>query len=88
MGLLVWLIIVNIAVFVHELSHYLAARAQGVNVRAFSIGMGPILARRKWRGTEWRVSALPIGGYVDIEGLAPTEMDPTNDGHGAVRILG
>jgi regulator of sigma E protease len=75
MGILVWLIVVNIAVFVHELAHYLAARAQGVHVRAFSIGMGPILARKSWRGTEWRLSALPIGGYVDIEGLAPTEMD-------------
>ncbi len=75
MGILVWLIIVNLAVFVHELSHFLAARAQGVKVRAFSIGMGPILARRLWRGTEWRISALPVGGYVDIEGLAPTEVD-------------
>ena len=75
MGILVWLIIVNIAVAIHELAHYAAARVQGVNVKAFSVGMGPILARKMWRGTEWRLSALPIGGYVDIEGLAPTEMD-------------
>jgi regulator of sigma E protease len=75
MGILVWLVVINIAVFVHELAHYLAARAQGVAVRAFSVGMGPILWRRTWRGTEWRISALPIGGYVDIEGLAPTEVD-------------
>lgn len=75
MGILVWLIVVNIAVFIHELAHYAAARVQGVNVKAFSVGMGPILARKTWRGTEWRLSALPIGGYVDIEGLAPTEMD-------------
>ncbi len=78
MGILVWLIIINVAVFVHELAHYLAARVQGVNVKAFSIGMGPILARRVWKGTEWRISALPIGGYVDIDGLAPTEF--TDDG--------
>lgn len=75
MGILVWLIVVNIAVFIHELAHYAAARVQGVNVKAFSVGMGPILARKTWRGTEWRLSALPIGGYVDIEGLAPTEID-------------
>ena len=75
MGILVWLIVVNVAVFIHELAHYAAARVQGVNVKAFSVGMGPILARKTWRGTEWRLSALPIGGYVDIEGLAPTEMD-------------
>jgi regulator of sigma E protease len=74
MGILVWLVIINVAVFIHELAHYLAARVQGVNVKAFSIGMGPILARRSWRGTEWRISAFPIGGYVDIDGLAPTEF--------------
>lgn len=65
-----FLVVVNIAVFIHELAHYAAARMQGVEVRAFSIGMGPILWRRHWRGTQWRVSALPIGGYVDIDGLA------------------
>lgn len=69
MSLLLWLLIVNIAVVVHELAHYWAARAQGVRVRAFSVGMGPILLRHSWRGTEWRLSALPLGGYVDIEGL-------------------
>lgn len=72
MSLLLWLLIVNVAVVVHELSHYWAAKAQGVRVRAFSVGMGPILARRRWRGTEWRLSALPLGGYVDIEGLGAT----------------
>jgi regulator of sigma E protease len=74
-GILVWLIIINIAVFVHELAHYLAARVQGVNVKAFSIGMGPVLLRHQWNNTEWRISLLPIGGYVDIDGLAPTEFD-------------
>lgn len=72
MSIILWLVIVNIAVFIHELAHYAAARMQGVNVRAFSIGMGPILWRKPWRGTEWRVSALPIGGYVDIEGMGAT----------------
>jgi regulator of sigma E protease len=72
-SVLLWLIIINIAVFVHELAHYWAAKMQGVEVRAFSIGMGPIFWRRTWRGTEWRLSALPIGGYVDIDGMAPTQ---------------
>jgi regulator of sigma E protease len=64
------LLIINVAVFIHELAHYLNARSVGLPVRAFSIGMGPILARRLWRGTEWRLSLLPIGGYVDLPGLA------------------
>ncbi len=72
MSIIVWLIIINIAVFIHELAHYSLAKWQGVNVKAFSIGMGPILARWQARGTEWRISLLPIGGYVDIEGMTPT----------------
>jgi regulator of sigma E protease len=72
MSIIVWLIIINIAVFIHELAHYSLAKWQGVNVKAFSIGMGPILARWNAKGTEWRISALPIGGYVDIDGMTPT----------------
>ena len=72
MTILYWLIIINVAVMVHELAHYAAARAQGVKVKAFSLGMGPILLRRAYGSTEWRLSALPLGGYVDIEGLAAT----------------
>lgn len=75
MSLLIWLLIIVIATFWHELGHYLAARAQGVAVKSFSVGMGPVLARRTVRGTEWRLSALPIGGYVEIDGMAPVMED-------------
>jgi regulator of sigma E protease len=89
-GILVWLIIINVAVFVHELAHYWAAKAQGVAVKAFSIGMGPILWRREWRNTEWRISLLPIGGYVDIDGLAPSEYEdsgkPIPPKHGFAKL--
>ena len=69
---IVWtLIIIMLATFMHELAHYWAARSQGVPVSSFSVGMGPIFWRRTWRGTEWRLSALPIGGYVEIDGMAP-----------------
>lgn len=64
-------LILTSAVVVHELAHYLNARSVGVEVRAFSVGLGPVLLRRKWRGTEWRLSALPLGGYVDLPGMAP-----------------
>lgn len=70
---LVFLAILTGSVLVHELAHYLAARSVGVPVRAFSVGMGPVLARRSWRGTEWRVSLLPLGGYVDLPGMAAKE---------------
>ena len=66
----VFLAILMTAVLVHELAHYLAARSVGVPVRAFSVGMGPVVLRRSWRGTEWRVSLLPLGGYVDLPGMS------------------
>lgn len=68
---IVFILVLMTAVLVHELAHYLAARSVGLPVRAFSIGMGPVLWRRRWRGTEWRVSALPLGGYVDLPGMSP-----------------
>ncbi len=70
-GLIWTLLIITAATFLHELAHYALARWQGVKVNSFSIGMGPVLARRTWRGTEWRLSLLPIGGYVEIDGMAP-----------------
>ena len=73
-GLIWTLLIITVATFLHELAHFALAKWQGVGVNSFSIGMGPVLARRTWRGTEWRLSALPIGGYVEIDGMAP-EID-------------
>src|SRR5690554_3398670 len=64
-------LILTSAVVVHELAHYFNARSVGVEVRAFSVGIGPVLARKRWRGTEWRLSLLPLGGYVDLPGMAP-----------------
>lgn len=69
--LVVFVLILFVSVLVHELAHYLNARSAGIPVRAFSIGMGPVLWRRNWRGTEWRIAAFPIGGYVDLPGMGP-----------------
>lgn len=66
---LVFVLILFSAVMVHELAHYLNARSVGLPVRAFSIGFGPVLWRRRWRDTEWRLSAIPLGGYVDLPGM-------------------
>ena len=59
------LAIITVFVTVHELGHFLAGRAFGVAIERFSIGFGPTLAA--WRdrsGVEWRIAALPLGGYV------------------------
>lgn len=58
----------SVVVIVHELGHFFAARAMGVEVEAFSIGWGPRVAGFKRGGTEWRFSAFPIGGYCKMKG--------------------
>lgn len=65
------------SIFVHELGHYLAARARGVHVEVFSIGIGPaIFSWRSAGGTRYQVAWLPLGGYVllpQIADLGPIE---------------
>lgn len=66
-------------VFVHEMGHYLAGRLFGVQADMFSIGMGrELFGWTDKRGTRWKVSALPIGGYVKFRGdIGPAgEPDP------------
>jgi regulator of sigma E protease len=72
---LVFVLILFTAVMVHELAHYANALSVGVPVRAFSVGFGPVLWRRSWRGTEWRLSAIPLGGYVDLPGMTAERGD-------------
>ena len=55
-------------IFIHEAGHFLVAKWKSVRVDAFSLGMGPILWKRTWKGTEYRVSAIPLGGYVKMAG--------------------
>lgn len=74
-----FLVVIGPLVFVHELGHYFAGRLFGVKAESFSIGMGREVAG--WtdrRGTRWKVSALPIGGYVKFAGdMGPaSEPDP------------
>ncbi|MEJ2288241.1 MAG: M50 family metallopeptidase [Deinococcales bacterium] len=66
-----FILILFTAVLVHEGAHFVNAKSVGVPVRAFSIGFGPVVWRRRWRGTEWRIGILPLGGYVDLPGMAP-----------------
>ncbi len=57
-------LVFGIVIFVHELGHFLAAKAVGVYAPRFSIGFGPRLWSRKWGETEYIIAALPLGGYV------------------------
>lgn len=58
------LIVFGLVVFVHELGHFLAAKAVGVYTPRFSIGFGKALLRKRWGETEYILAALPLGGYV------------------------
>ena len=63
--ILPFLIVLTIVVFFHELGHYLVARWNDVGIQAFSIGFGPELYGFNDRhGTRWKLSAIPLGGYV------------------------
>lgn len=70
-------VVLGVLVFVHELGHYLAARAAGIRVDAFSIGFGRALARWTDRhGTVWKLGWLPLGGYVKMHGMERAEDVP------------
>jgi len=62
--LLAPIIVFGLVVFVHELGHFLAAKAVGVYAPRFSIGFGPALLRKRVGETEYVLAALPLGGYV------------------------
>ena len=71
--IVVFLIVLTILVFVHELGHYVLARRNGVRVEVFSIGFGPeIYGWNDRAGTRWKISAVPLGGYVKMFGEVGT----------------
>ncbi len=68
--IITFLLILTVLVFVHELGHYLVARWNGVGVDVFSIGFGPeLIGWTSKSGTRWRLSAIPLGGYVKMFGM-------------------
>ncbi|MGI9402797.1 MAG: RIP metalloprotease RseP [Rhizobiaceae bacterium] len=72
-----FLIVLTIVVFFHELGHFLVARWNGVRVEAFSVGFGPELwGRTDKSGTRWKISAIPLGGYVKFFGDANEASAP------------
>lgn len=64
------LVIIGIGflIFVHELGHFLVAKKIGVRVYAFSLGFGPVLIRKQIGETDYRISLIPLGGYVKLAG--------------------
>jgi len=75
-----FLFVLTIVVFFHELGHFLVARWAGVKVLTFSLGFGPELAGFNDRhGTRWKVSAIPLGGYVKFFGDESEASTPSSE---------
>ena len=75
-----FLFVLSIVVFFHELGHFLVARWAGVKVLTFSLGFGPELAGFNDRhGTRWKISAVPLGGYVKFFGDDSEASTPSSE---------
>ena len=71
---LVVVVVLGIMIFIHELGHFMAAKSFGVRVLVFSLGFGKTLLHIKRGDTDYRISALPFGGYVKMAGDDPSEV--------------
>ena len=74
------ILLFSFAIFIHEFGHFLAARIFGLRVDRFSIGFGPALWKKTVGGVEYRISAIPFGGYVALPQLDPEGTDALQGG--------
>ncbi len=75
-----FLFVLTLLVFVHEMGHYLVGRWCGIRATAFSIGFGPeIVGFTDRQGTRWKLSAIPLGGYVKFWGDEDASSRPGQD---------
>ncbi|THV25280.1 RIP metalloprotease RseP [Peteryoungia ipomoeae] len=85
--ILPYIVILSLLVFIHEMGHYLAGRWSGIRVLAFSVGFGPeMIGFTDRHGTRWKISAIPLGGYVRFFGDADSASRP--DGEAESRLTG
>jgi len=80
---LAFIFILGSAVVLHEFGHFIVAKLFGIRVETFSVGFGPRLFGRKWGQTDYRISAIPLGGYVKLGG---DESNAPLEGAGAINI--
>ncbi|MGI9166414.1 MAG: RIP metalloprotease RseP [Pyrinomonadaceae bacterium] len=82
-GILAFIFILGAAVVLHEFGHFIVAKLLKVRVETFSVGFGPRLFGKKWGHTDYRLSAIPLGGYVKLAG---DESNAPLEGAGATDI--
>lgn len=73
MSILIAIVMIGVLVFAHELGHFLAAKANGIMVLEFAVGMGPVLFEHQGRETRYSLRLLPIGGFARMAGDEQTE---------------
>ncbi|MDQ3174582.1 MAG: RIP metalloprotease RseP [Acidobacteriota bacterium] len=81
-NILAFIFILGAAVVLHEFGHFIVAKLLAIRVETFSVGFGPRLFGKKWGQTDYRVSAIPLGGYVKLggdESNAPIEGAGSTD---------
>ncbi|MFQ5606814.1 MAG: RIP metalloprotease [Candidatus Zixiibacteriota bacterium] len=72
-SVLSFIVLLGALIFIHELGHFLTAKKVGIRVDRFSLGFPPNIFSKKWRGTEYCVGIVPLGGYVKMAGESPDE---------------
>src|SRR6266436_8944778 len=82
-GILAFIFILGAAVVLHEFGHFIVAKLFKIRVETFSVGFGPRLFGKRWGQTDYRVSAIPLGGYVKLGG---DESNAPLEGAGATDI--
>ncbi|OEU82680.1 MAG: RIP metalloprotease RseP [Desulfobacterales bacterium S5133MH4] len=81
-GIISFVIVLGVLIFVHEFGHFIVAKLVGVGVEKFSLGFGPKIIGKKVGMTDYMISAIPLGGYVKMVGEAPdSEIDASQIPH-------
>ncbi|MGH7600847.1 MAG: RIP metalloprotease RseP [bacterium] len=78
--ILVFIPVLGLLVFVHELGHFLAAKWAGIRVERFSLGFPPRMIGKKIGDTDYCISWIPLGGYVKMAGMIDESMDTKVEG--------
>lgn len=86
-SILAFVFVIGVLITIHEFGHFIVARLLGAPVEVFSIGFGKRIWGFEYAGTDYRLSLIPLGGYVRIIGLGPDESDVVSGETAAADLL-